>query len=76
MNQGMWKGSPTGILPTLCLKITITICLVSVENLVLDQLIIPFIDIFLYSHYLSACFVLILLGEIQSWLVVGVKGLL
>ena len=54
MNQGMWKGSPTGILPTLCLKITITICLVSVENLVLDQLIIPFIDIFLYSHYLSA----------------------
>ena len=76
MNQGMWKGSPTGILPTLCLKITITICLVSEENLVLDQLIIPFIDIFLYSHYLSACFVLILLGEIQSWLVVGVKGLL
>ena len=54
MNQGMWKGSLTGILPTLCLKITITICLVSVENLVLDQLIIPFIDIFLYSHYLSA----------------------
>ena len=54
MNQGMWKGSPTGILPTLCLKITITICLVSEENLVLDQLIIPFIDIFLYSHYLSA----------------------
>ena len=52
--------------PNLCLKITITICLVSVENLVLDQLIIPFIDIFLYSHYLSACFVLILLGEIRS----------
>ena len=56
MNPGMWKGSLTGILPNLCLKITITICLVSVENLVLDQLIIPFIDIFLYSHYLSACY--------------------
>ena len=56
MNPGMWKGSLTGILPTLCLKITITICLVSVENLLLDRLIISFIDIFLYSHYLSPCY--------------------
>ena len=31
-----------------------TSCDVSLENLVLDQLIIPLINIFLYSHNLSA----------------------
>ena len=77
MNQGMWKGSPTGILPTLCLKITITICLVSEENLVLDQLIIgPLLIFFFILITCLLIIVLILLGEIQSWLVVGVKGLL
>ena len=48
---------------------------VSLENLVLDQLVIPS-SIFLFIHI--TCLddiVLILLGEITSWSLMGVKGL-
>ena len=51
-------------------------CDVSLENLVLDQLIIPFLRL---SFILITCLldiVLTLLGEILSWSLVGVKGLI
>ena len=44
------------------------------EILVLDQVIIPLIDIFLYSHHLSAWYCTDLWGETLSWSLTGVKG--
>ena len=49
--------------------------MLSSENLVLDQLIIPkFIFFFILITYLVDI-VLIFLGEILSWSLMGVKGL-
>ena len=51
-------------------------CDVSLENLVLDQLIIPVIDIFFILITCLLDIVLILLGEILSRSLMGVKGLI
>ena len=51
-------------------------CDVSLENLVLDQLIIPVIDIFFILITCLLDIVLILLGEILSWSLMGIKGLI
>ena len=51
------------------------LCNVSLENLVLDQLIIP--KLIFFSILITYLFdiVLILYGEILSWSLMGVKGL-
>ena len=51
-------------------------CDVSLENLVLDQLIIPIIYIFFFLITCLLDIVLILLGEILSRSPMGVKGLI
>ena len=50
-------------------------CDVSLENLVLDQLIIPQMIFFFILITCLLDFVLILSGEILSWSLMGVKGL-
>ena len=51
-------------------------CDVSLENLVLDQLIIPFLRLFFILITCLLDIVLTLLGEILSWSLVEVKGLI
>ena len=50
-------------------------CGVSLENLVLHQLIIPYLIFFFFLITCLLDIVLILKGEILSWSLMGVKGL-